>query len=125
MPAPFKASLITPEAILLETSVVSAQVPSFDGLLGILDKRAPLLTKLGTGILRLDTAPNDSQLFLVVGGYAQMKGDELTVLTTEAIPAKKVTQQTIADEQAKLATIKGTELTHMQQRSAVEARIYA
>jgi len=125
MSAPFKASLITPEAILFETSVVFAQIPVFDGLVGILDKRAPLLAKLGTGILRLDTAPNTSQRFLVVGGYAQIKGDELTILTTEAIPAKQITQETIASEQAKLATVKGIDLKAMEQRSAIEARIYA
>src|SRR6185295_17505419 len=51
----FKASLITPEAIVLETTVSAAQIPAFDGLLGILDKRAPLLAKLATGVLRLTT----------------------------------------------------------------------
>jgi F-type H+-transporting ATPase subunit epsilon len=125
MPAPFKASLITPEAILLEASVVFAQIPAHDGLVGILEKRAPLLAKMGTGVLRLDTAPNVSQRFLVSGGYAQMKGDELTILTTEAIPAKQITQETIAGEQAKLAQLKGTDLKAMEQRSAIENRIHA
>ena len=125
MPAPFKASLITPEAILVEASVVFAQIPAHDGLVGILEKRAPLLAKMGTGILRLDTAPNVSQRFLVTGGYAQMKGDELTILTTEAIPAKQITQETIASEQAKLAQLKGTDLKAMEQRSAIENRIHA
>ena len=125
MSAPFKASLITPEAILFETSVVFAQIPAHDGLVGILEKRAPLLAKMGTGILRLDTAPNVSQRFLVTGGYAQMKGDELTILTTEAIPAKQITQETIASEQAKLAQLKGTDLKAMEQRSAIENRIHA
>ena len=31
MPASFKASLVTPEAIVLETTITAAQVPVFDG----------------------------------------------------------------------------------------------
>ena len=124
MSAPFKASLITPEAIVLETSITSAKVPAFDGLVGILTHRAPLLAKLGTGILTLDTT-SGSQKFLVTGGYAQMKGEELTILTTEAIPAAQVTQQSLAAEQAKLSAVQGPDLPSMEKRQAIESRIYA
>lgn len=123
MPEPFKASLITPESIVLESPVVSAQIPAHDGLVGILNHRAPLLAKLGTGVLRLETAPGVSKRYLVSGGYAQMKGEELTILTTEAIPAQQINAQTIAAEQAKLTAVKGTDLQSMEQRSAIEARI--
>ena len=52
----FKATVITPESILLEAQISSAQVPAFDGMIGILSHRAPLLAKLGTGVLRLQPA---------------------------------------------------------------------
>jgi F-type H+-transporting ATPase subunit epsilon len=125
MAEPFKASLITPEAIVLETPVVSAQIPAFDGLVGILNHRAPLLAKLATGVLRLDTAPGVTQRFMVSGGYAQMKGEELTILTTEAIPAAQINAQMIAAEQAKLGAVEGTDLKAMEARSAIEARLSA
>jgi F-type H+-transporting ATPase subunit epsilon len=129
MPAPFKASVITPEAIVLEASITQAQVPAFDGLVGILHQRAPLLAKLGTGILRLDTtaggATGGRQEFLVSGGYAQMKDDELTILTNEAIPASQITPQFIAAEQAKLTAITGTDIASLDRRQAIEARIHA
>ena len=35
MAAPFKATLITPEAVVLETSVTAAQVPAYDGLVDL------------------------------------------------------------------------------------------
>jgi F-type H+-transporting ATPase subunit epsilon len=125
MATPFKASLITPEAILLETSIVSAQIPAFDGLVGILNHRAPLLAKLATGVLRLDTGSNATQRFMVSGGYAQMIGEELTILTTEAIPENQITQQTIANEQTKLNAVQGTDLKAMERRTAIQARIQA
>lgn len=124
MATPFKASLITPEAIVLETNITGAKIPAFDGLVGILSHRAPLLAKLGTGVLTLDTT-GGSQRFLVTGGYAQMKGEELTVLTTEAIPAAQVTSQMLAAEEAKLGAVEGTDLASMEKRQAIEARVYA
>jgi F-type H+-transporting ATPase subunit epsilon len=120
----FKASLITPEAIVLETTISEAQIPAFDGLLGILDKRAPLLAKLSTGVLRLTTT-GGVQRYLVSGGYAQMKDNELTILASEAIPAAEITQQRITGEQAKLDAVQGTTAEAMNQRLALQDRVAA
>jgi F-type H+-transporting ATPase subunit epsilon len=130
MPIAFKASLITPEAVLLYTHINAAQIPAYDGLVGILVNRAPLLAKLGTGILRLDIAgptgnTTESQRFLVSGGYAQMKNDQLTILTTEAIPAAQITPQLIAAEEAKLATLQGSDPKTLDQRTALQSRLAA
>ena len=124
MAAPFKASLITPEAIVLEATITSAQVPAADGLVGILNHRAPLLAKMGTGILRLDTTAG-SQRYLVSGGYAQMKGEELTILTSEAIPVAQVTPALLAAEQAKLTAIQGVDKAALEKRQAQQARVSA
>jgi F-type H+-transporting ATPase subunit epsilon len=130
MSIPFKASLITPETIVLEAHVNAAQIPAYDGQVGILVNRAPLLAKLGTGILRLDIAgpsggAGETQRFLVSGGYAQMKGDELTILATEAIPTSQVTPEMIAAEQKKLAAVEGVDAKALEQRQALQARISA
>ena len=128
MPQPFKASLITPEAIVLETTITAAQVPVFDGLVGILDHRAPLLAKLGTGVVRLDTADGKGagvQRYMVSGGYVQMKGDELTILTTEAVPASQVTPEMISATEAKLNAVVGDDKKSMEQRQAIRARLAA
>jgi F-type H+-transporting ATPase subunit epsilon len=130
MSIPFKATLITPESIILDAHVHAAQIPAYDGLVGILVNRAPLLAKLGTGILRLDLAGStggagETERFLVSGGYAQMKGDELTILTNEAIPAGKVSPEMIAAEEAKLAAADGVDAQALERRQAIQARISA
>ena len=130
MSIPFKATLITPESIILDAHVHAAQIPAYDGLVGILVNRAPLLAKLGTGILRLDLAGptggvGETERFLVSGGYAQMKGDELTILTTEAIPAGDVSHEMIAAEEAKLAAVEGVDANALERRQAIQARISA
>ena len=122
MAEPFKASLITPEATVLETSITGAQIPAYDGLVGVLNHRAPLLAKLGTGILRLDTTAG-SQRFFVSGGYAQMKGEELTILTAEAIAVEQITPQMIDGEQAKLSAVQGVDLAAMERRRMLQDRI--
>ncbi len=130
MSIPFKATLITPEAVVLEAHVNAAQIPAHDGLVGILVNRAPLLAKLGTGILRLDLAGpsgggGGTERFLISGGYAQMKGDELTILTPEAIPAEKVTPEMIAAEETKLAAVQGADEKTLERRQVIQARLSA
>ena len=123
----FKATLITPEAILLEAQISAAQVPAFDGMIGIMSHRAPLLAKLGTGVLRLQPAGQNqhTERFLVSGGYAQMKGDELTILTSQAVPAGQITPQMISAEEAKLSKLTGDDLKTLDERQAVQAKITA
>ena len=120
----FKASLITPEAILLEAIVTEAQIPAIDGLLGVLAKRAPLTAQLAPGILRLTTSTGP-QRFFIDGGYAQMQNDELTILTTEAIPAEKVTPDHLVAEQKKFDAIQGTDAKSLSQRTHLQTRMQA
>ncbi len=100
MPAPFKIALVTPEAMVLETSIEQAIIPAHDGEMGILHLRAPLVVTLGAGWLALDTAGTRTRYYLS-GGFAQMKEDVLTVLADEAIPEDKITPTQIADFEAK------------------------
>ena len=120
----FQASLITPEAVILEGNVTEAQIPAIDGLLGILDKRAPLTAQLAAGILRLTTS-SGPQRFFIDGGYAQMKDDELTILTPEAIPAEQITPAILAAEQKELAAVQGTDTNAQDQRTRIQSRMQA
>lgn len=83
----FRCVIVTPEQQSLDESATQAIVPAWDGQIGILTGRAPLLVKLGMGPLRIDLQGGDRRTFFVAGGVAQMKDNRLTVLTDEAIPA--------------------------------------
>lgn len=124
MPGTFRVTVLTPEAPVLEAEVTQVQVPSHDGLVGVLTKRAPLLTKLGTGVMRLDTAKG-TQKFVITGGYAQMKEDVLTILADEAIPAASVTPEAIAKVDGSLKALTGTDTPAMLKRQALQARLMA
>jgi F-type H+-transporting ATPase subunit epsilon len=105
----FHCTIVTPEAQALDENVVQAVIPAHDGLIGILTDRAPLLVKLGIGPLRIDMAGGQQRYFLVDGGIAQMKDNNLTVLTTTATPASEIDAQTAHAEYAEAAARKATD----------------
>ena len=81
----FKCTVVTPDREVLNESCSQVVLPAYDGEIGILTDRAPLLAKLGVGILRVDVAGGQKKLaYFIDGGIAQMKDNKLTVLTTEA-----------------------------------------
>lgn len=86
----FRCVIVTPEQQVLDESLAQAILPAHDGLVGILTDRAPLLVKLGQGPMRVDLAAGGSQNYYVEGGIAQMKDNNLTVLTEHAVAAGEI-----------------------------------
>ncbi len=86
----FRCTVITPNSQVLDQDVTAAVIPAWDGEIGLLKQRAPLLVKLGFGSMRLDSTQGGTERLFIGGGFAQMKGDRLTLLTDEAIPTAKI-----------------------------------
>ena len=76
--------LVTPETTLLDQSVRSIQLPLFDGSMGVLPGRAPVVGRLGRGELKFDTSEG-SKSYFIDGGFIQIKGSVVTLLTNRAI----------------------------------------
>lgn len=92
----FRCRLITPIAQVLDEQVISAVIPAWDGLMGFLPDRAPIVAKLGLGELSLHFADSGkgkggSRSFLVEDGFAQMVNNKLTILAARAIPTETLT----------------------------------
>lgn len=104
----FQCVLVTPERQVLDEAVSYASIPGWDGQVGLMHLRAPLLIKLGQGPMRIDTPAGQAKWFYVGGGFAQMKDDKLTVLTSESVPAEEVnvdtTQAALKEAEARIAT---------------------
>ncbi len=90
MPETFHISLVTPERSMLDDDALYAQVPAHDGLFGVMHNRAPLLFKLGLGKLRLLLADNSERLYLLYGGFAQMRDNRLTLLCEKATSVEEI-----------------------------------
>ena len=81
--------LVTPETTLLDQSVRSIQLPLFDGSMGVLPGRAPVVGRLGRGELKFE-ASGASKSFFIDGGFIQIKGSVVTLLTNRAIAADQI-----------------------------------
>ncbi len=82
----FTCSLVTPERAVLDDVVVSANLPAHDGQLGVLRNRAPMLVKLGSGILELKLKEGSrTKRFEISGGFAQMRDNKLSLVSEKAI----------------------------------------
>ena len=96
----FQCSVVTPEQIALQCDAHSVTFPAHDGEVGILRNRAPLICKMGIGVLRIN-GPSDSHTLFVDGGFAQVCDNQLTVLTERAIRPdqlqKESAQQALLD----------------------------
>lgn len=81
--------LVTPETTLLDQSVRSVRLPLFDGSMGLLPGRAPVVGRLGRGELKFE-AGGTSKSFFVDGGFIQVKGSVVTLLTNRAVAVEDI-----------------------------------
>lgn len=81
--------IVTPERAVLDKAVDFVAVPMYDGELGVLPGRAPLIGRLGFGELRTITNHHVDRYF-VDGGFVQIRDNVVTVLTPQAIPAAEI-----------------------------------
>ena len=102
----FQCSVVTPERAVLECEARSVVLPAWDGEIGILRNRAPLVCRLGIGELRVETASEKHTLFLD-GGFAEMSDNRLTILTSAARLPEELTE---AEIDASLETAKAIEV---------------
>jgi len=78
-----RISVISPEAVLFEGEATSVVAPAFDGEVGILEDHAPMMTLLGSGVLRLGGGGADRR-FNIEGGFLQVVDNTVRVVTEKA-----------------------------------------
>ncbi|MDX1964895.1 MAG: ATP synthase F1 subunit epsilon [Pirellulales bacterium] len=93
--------VVTPETTLLDTTAEFVALPLYDGELGVAPGHAPFIGRLGYGELRVAQA-GGGQSYYVDGGFAQVAGDVVSLLTNYAAPAA---QLDLAAAQRQLADI--------------------
>jgi F-type H+-transporting ATPase subunit epsilon len=81
--------VVTPERAVLDEQADFVALPMYDGELGVLPGRAPLIGRLGYGELRTRRG-NETKRFYVDGGFAQVRENTVTVLTPRALKAEEI-----------------------------------
>jgi len=105
--ADLRLVLVTPEKTLFDRPVASVRVPLFDGSIGIYPGRAPLVGRLGIGELQLRAASGEAEGIFIDGGFVQVKGPVISVLTFSATPTSELSRKAatlaLADARAERA----------------------
>jgi F-type H+-transporting ATPase subunit epsilon len=81
--------VVTPEKPLLDEPVTALRFPLYDGQIGVLPGRAPLVGRLGYGELVM-TTPTGERSYYIDGGFVQITGSVVSLLTNRAVPSKNV-----------------------------------
>lgn len=91
-----RCQVVTPEKTLFDKTVDFVALPLLDGELGVLPGRTPLVGRLGYGELRTKTNESVDRYFLD-GGFAQIRDNLVTILTSRALPANEIDSNVTAE----------------------------
>ena len=86
---PLRLEVITPEGVVYTDDVDMVIAPATDGYVGILPHHAPLLTTLGPGEFRVKKGGTE-EVLAVFGGFMDVRGDRVIVLTEDAEHAEEI-----------------------------------
>ena len=118
---PLQCVMVTPERALLDEQADFVALPMYDGELGVLPGRSPLIGRLGYGELRIRRG-QETRRFFVDGGFAQVRANTVTVLTGRALKAEEIdaaeAERTLHETQPAAATPEVTEALHKAQERA-------
>ena len=77
--------IVTPEAKIADEKAFNVILPAHDGLLGVMPGHAPLLCKLGMGLLKYHDEMMEEQVCFIEGGFAQVRENEVMILTSRTV----------------------------------------
>lgn len=82
-------NIIAPDRTVWDANAEEVILPSSTGQLGILRGHAPLLTALDIGVMRV-RIEKDWTPIVLMGGFAEVENDELTILVNGAEEGSKI-----------------------------------
>jgi F-type H+-transporting ATPase subunit epsilon len=82
--------LVSPERLLLSEEAVMVTVPGSEGDFGVLAGHMPLISTLRPGVIDVQGGTEGDTRFFVLGGFAEVNPEKITVLAEEAIPMVEV-----------------------------------
>jgi F-type H+-transporting ATPase subunit epsilon len=86
----FLCRIETLEGEALAARAVSVVFPALDGQVGVLPRCGPVAAALGAGPLYVQKAGGQRLEYFVVGGFARIRDDLVTILAQECLPADRL-----------------------------------
>ena len=124
MANPLRIEVVTPAAEVLDDHADEVFLPAILGEIGVLPGHTPLLTALGTGVLRYVRDGRETVL-AVSQGFAEIQPDRVTVLASLAERPEGIdraaAQAELAEAERLLANADSATLAELSERHAVAA----
>ena len=86
----FQLDIRTPEGVAWQGETEIVTLPGKQGAFQVLINHAPLLTELEVGEIRLTDDAGKEQIFASSGGFAEVRLNEVTVLSETIEPAEEI-----------------------------------
>lgn len=99
--ATFQFDLVSPEKLLFAGEVEQVDIPGSEGDFGVLAGHAPMVTTIRPGILTI-RGPQGVQKIVVLGGFAEVSAEGLTVLADTAESVEDIDRALITARMAEL-----------------------
>ena len=97
-----KISIIRPGRPPYNTEGTTLTIPSYDGYLGILYDRKPLLSLMQAGLVTITNVNGKKTYFAVSGGFAEVENNSVTLLCDSVVTSNDVSdnnQQETSEKQ--------------------------
>ena len=109
-------SVLTPNRIIWDSEVKEIILVTNSGQIGVLPDHAPIATAVDIGILKIRLTANDGWLTMaLMGGFARIGNNEVTILVNDAEKASDIdpqeAQQTLEIAEANLRKAQGKRQT--------------
>lgn len=97
-----RCKVVTPDKAFFEGEAEHVVCPAWDGELAVYPKHAPLIARLGHGVLRIHPTGGAQPVRVALyGGFLKVQGDEVTILAGGADEAPKPEKATADLETAR------------------------
>ena len=94
MAAQTTLEIVGPTRLLLSEPVDLAEIPAYDGYIGVQAGHAPMITTLRGGMIRVHQGGSVTKQLYVGRGFVEIAPDRCTVLADEVIPADELSLDT-------------------------------
>lgn len=115
-------TLVTPEAKIADEKAFDVVLPAHDGLLGILPGHAPLLCKLGQGLLRYHDELMGEKVYYMEGGFAHVHENKVLILARRVVARGEVSTSEAEHQLRQAAAMPTSNLKEIQARAQAMAR---
>jgi len=90
--------VLAPDKSVFDEKVEEVILPSTTGLLGILPGHISMVTAIGIGVLKVRKSNGNWNSIALMGGFAEVESDDVTVLVNSAELGQNIDQKIVEEE---------------------------